>query len=114
MSLDVCLTGELYGEKIELFGANYTHNCRPMATEAGVASVVWFPIENGVTLAGQVIEPLAKGIALMEADPERFKALNPKNGWGSYDTFLPWLREYLTACIRFPKADVWVSRWLML
>lgn len=46
----------------------------------------------------------------MEDEPKRFIALNPENGWGSYDTFLLWLRDYLAACIENPKATIYASR----
>jgi len=111
MSLDISLTidvdtGGLKPFTIELFEANYTHNCNTMAAEAGIYKHVWRPDELGITTAGELIEPLRDGIAAMEADPQRFIALNPDNGWGSYDTFLPWLREYLAACVAHPKAKV--------
>jgi hypothetical protein len=46
----------------------------------------------------------------MKADPNRFISLNPPNGWGSYDTFLPWLETYLAACEEHPDATVRASR----
>lgn len=116
MSLDVYLqfeidTGGPGPEHIvTVFDANYTHNCGLMAKESGVYGVVWRPEENGVESAADLIEPLRQGIAAMEDDPKRFIALNPANGWGSYETFLPWLREYLEACVRFPKAKVVACR----
>lgn len=29
----------------------------------------------------------------LEADPEQYRAMNPENGWGSYDSLLGVLRE---------------------
>lgn len=107
MSLDVYLRAV---RPMTVFDANYTHNCSTMAQEAGIYQHVWRPDEIGITQAGQLIAPLAAGIALMKAEPERFKALNPENGWGSYDTFLPWLERYLDACRENPDALVEVSR----
>lgn len=115
MSLDVYLTfdvdvGHDEPECHEVFSANYTHNCGKMAREAGIYEAVWRPDENGIELAEQLIEPLEAGIAAMRADQKRFEQLNPSNGWGSYETFLPWLEEYLRACKKYPKAKVSVSR----
>lgn len=115
MSLDVTLyvsvdTGGVEPETITLFTANYTHNCGNMARAAGVYNHVWRPDElDDVRVAGDLIDPLRAGIKTMENDPARFVALNPENGWGSYETFLPWLREYLAACVEHPKAmvDTW-------
>lgn len=115
MSLDVYLevevdTGGPEKRTFRIYEANYTHNCGNMAEEAGIYSHVWRPEEIGIKTAGQLIEPLRNGIWLMEDEPKRFIALNPKNGWGSYETFVPWLRKYLEACIENPKATVRASR----
>lgn len=97
------------GER-ELFSANITHNLNVMAQDAGIYLCVWRPDECGITKAGQLIGPLSKAVALMRDQPERFKRLDPENGWGSYATFLPWLDSYLEACLAFPDAYVKVSR----
>jgi len=100
-------TGDSGSGRHEVFSANYTHNCNVMAEAAGIYEHVWPPDRlPGVKTAQDLIEPLRAGISLMDAEPERFKALNPANGWGSYATFLPWLRRYLEACIEYPKAFV--------
>jgi hypothetical protein len=94
----------------EIFSANVTHNLNEMAKEAGIYEYLWRPEEIGITKASQLIEPLRKGLELMESDPSRFEKLNPENGWGSYERFVPWIREYLNACIENPNAEVGVSR----
>jgi hypothetical protein len=81
-----------------------------MASEAGIYVHLWRPEEINIKLAGELIEPLRAGIELMESDPERFKAFNPPNGWGSYQRFVPWLRSYLRACEANPDAEISVSR----
>lgn len=60
--------------------------------------------------ATQLIEPLKAGLALLKADPVRFKEFNAKNGWGLYEHFVPFVEKYLEACIANPDADVRVSR----
>ncbi len=97
-------------EREVLFQANYTHNVIEMAEEAGIYDCVWRPDEHGLEIAAHIIGPLRKGIALMKADPERFKKLDPPNKWGSYDTFLPWLESYLAACEEWPAATVETCR----
>src|SRR5262245_39658020 len=82
-----------------VFTANITHNLGAMAREAGIYCEVWRPEENGITKAYQLIRPLQDGIALMEANPDRFKAHDSPNGWGRYVDFLPWLQNYLLACL---------------
>ena len=95
----------------EVFEVSYTHNCNKMAAEAGIYEYVWRSDEcEDVAKTGDLIEPLRNGIKLMEDEPQRFIALNPENGWGSYDTFLPWLLKYLQACIENPNASIYVGR----
>ena len=71
-----------------------------------------FELERSLPVvhARDLIQPLRDGLALLQTDPERFKRHNPKNGWGSYDGFVPWVAAYLAACERWPDAKVRVSR----
>ena len=98
---------------------NYTHNCNGM-----IASVVE---EMGHTLEKHwLIGHMGKSwcaaldglsgkdgaaflhevVVRLEAEPDRFCAMNPENGWGSYDTLLPVLRAMLAASRENPGA-VW-------
>jgi len=108
MSLDVALTcGHCNGE---LFSANITHNLNAMAEAVGIYKPVWRPDENGIRHASDLIDILETGIAKMKADPAKFKEMDPENGWGSYDNFLPWLESYLEACKKYPKAVIGACR----
>lgn len=42
--------------------------------------------------------------------PDKFKKLNPANGWGDYDGLLAFVAAYLEACMEHPDATVRVSR----
>lgn len=94
----------------EVFSANITHNLGKMATAAGIYDHLWRPDEHGITKAGELIAPLSDGLIRLRADPARFEALNPENGWGSYANFVPWVERYLSACEQYPDATVSVSR----
>lgn len=94
----------------EVFTANVTHNLCGMASAAGIYKHLWRPDEIGISKAKDLIEPLRTGIAAMEADPEKFIALEPANKWGTYENFVPWLRRYLDACESYPDADITVRR----
>lgn len=107
MSLDVYLTAV---RPTTVFDANITHNLTTMADAAGIYPHLWHPEELHITKAADLIEPLRSGIAKMKADPEKFKALEPENKWGTYDGFVPWLERYLAACEENPDADIRVSR----
>ena len=113
MSLDVYLTTPKCphcGHSRETHWQNITHNLGRMAGEAGIYAHLWRPEEIGITKAAQLIEPLLAGIAMMKADPGRFKKHDTPNGWGTYDQFIPWLERYLEACKENPDSDVSVSR----
>ncbi len=125
MSLNVYLTGKTEDVECDcpvcghahtrvitegFFSANITHNLGRMAEEAGIYGIVWCPEENGIDKAAQSIAPLTTAMALMKSDRTRFEAFNSPNGWGLYENFLPWLEEYLAACIEYPEANVTVSR----
>ena len=57
-------------------------------------------------LASDVIPVLRTAIAAMEDKPEKFKKLNPANGWGSYSGALDSLRWLLEQCLQHPKSTV--------
>jgi len=107
MSLDVTLMAV---REIEVFDANITHNLCAMADEAGIYQHLWQPEKLGITKAGELIEPLTKGLELMKSDPPRFEAHNSENGWGLYEHFVPWIEKYLEACIENPDATISVCR----
>ena len=121
MSLDVTLIEKRYskceccGKKHkmnteEVFEANITHNLNGMAEEAGIYKHLWCPSALGITLAKDLIEPLKKGLTDMKARPEHYEKFNASNGWGLYKNFVPWIEEYLDACVEYPDAEIYISR----
>jgi len=93
-----------------VYCANITHNLNSMAKEAGIYKHLWRPDEIDIQKAGQLIEPLQKGLAVLRNDPERFRAFNPANGWGTYEGLVSFVGRYLAACEATPAADVSISR----
>lgn len=93
-----------------LYQANITHNMCAMAENAGIYKALWRPEEIGITKALQLVKPLQDGIKLMKSDPDYFKKFNPSNGWGSYDIFISFIKQYHEACKQYPDADVSVSK----
>ena len=108
MSLWIYLHQE--GAEDEVYSANITHNLGRMAAEAGLYKWIWRPDEAGVTTAAQLIEPLRFGLALLKSDPDRFEALAPSNGWGTYQGFVGFVEEFLAAGDDSPSASVSASR----
>lgn len=107
MSLDVYLTAV---RPTEVYSRNITHNLNKMAEEAGIYYHLWRPDEIEITKAASLVMPLTEGLQRLLADPERFKALNPENGWGSYEGLVDFVRAYRDACEANPDANVEVSR----
>ena len=98
---------------------NYTHNCNAMISAIveemgytlerhwliGHMGKSWFEILNGLTgAAGSAF--LASILSSLYADPERFTSMNPRNGWGSYETLLPVLQDMHDVGMEYPTA-VW-------
>jgi len=96
-------------ERDEIGWWNFTHNTNGMiaaayeaftgtATEqcdgplGPVIGPAWWRRLNGASGADGAAY-LASIIAGLEADPDRYRAMNPPNGWGSYDHLLPVLRS---------------------
>lgn len=107
MSLGVTLT-EI--RPTEVFSANITHNLVRMAQEAGIYSHLWRPEEIGIDRAGQLIQPLTEGLALLRWDRQRFEKFQAANGWGRHEDLVRFVERYLEACRENPEAKISVSR----
>lgn len=107
MSLDVYLTAV---RPCGVYDANITHNLTQMADAAGLYEFLWRPEEVGITHATDLIVPLEQGLARLLREPEKYRAFNPKNGWGSYEGLVEFVRRYLEACRENPDAEVRVCR----
>lgn len=85
---------------------NLTYNLSPMLWAAGMDK--WSDI---VGLPASVAGPhWAKVLDALVTDPERFKAMNPPNGWGTYDGAVEVLTALVDACADHP--DAIVGGWL--
>lgn len=79
-------------------GWNLTYNLRPMWREAGLDwdELEGKPGEDCLGILTAVVDRLA-------LEPEKFKKLNPPNGWGTYENLLGTLTELRDACQQFPN-----------
>jgi len=89
----------------ELTWWNYTSNCASMWRKAG-ANLAEF---HGKT-ASECAPALAAAIEAMKSDPATYRAMNPSNGWGDYDSLLEELKKLLRDFEEHPEAIVRVSR----
>src|SRR6185312_7325685 len=93
-----------------VYASNITHNLGTMADAAGIYKHLWRPEELGIEHARELIEPLVDGLTRLKREPEKFKALNPPNGWGNYEGLVTFTENYLAACREYPEAKVSASR----
>lgn len=107
-----CWTSHKHVYKRELYSRNITHNLGKMADAAGIYYSLWRPDEMTppAKLAKDITALLEQGLAKLEAEPDKFKAFNATNGWGTYDCLVEFTRDYLRACREYPEAEINVSR----
>ncbi len=107
----------------EVESFNYTHNTNDMIAAAyeavsgqdteqcdgrlgaAIGAAWWRRLdgasgEDGAKYLGQII-------AGLEADPGRYRAMNPPNGWGDYDQLLKVLHEMRDAVARHDLPASW-------
>ena len=89
MSWDIGI--EVNGIRFENADWNYTHNCNQMMREAGYD---WIYHLDG-ELVSETLPKFQAMLENLEANPEKYRAMNPENGWGDYDRLCTLWREIL-------------------
>jgi hypothetical protein len=115
MSLDVDL---MVTQPTSVYSNNITHNLTKMASQVKVGigkqlslyDILWRPEEHNLTYARQISDLLDEGWNILLSDPEKFRAFNPENGWGSYEGLCDFVYCYRNACWDNPDAELSVSR----
>lgn len=113
MSLDVDL---MVTKPVSVYSNNITHNLGKMAKEVLVDvnltlyDVLWRPEEHNLKFARDIVNYLDRGYRFLTAEPTRYRAFNPENGWGSYDGLCQFVIQYRNACMENPDAELSVSR----
>ncbi len=103
MSYDVTLTVDVGGPErldLQLLRVNYTYNCGKMLVEAAGVSLSEM---NGWD-ADRAADTLTAAIAAMDADPTKYDAMNPANGWGNATGWRRFLEAIRDACTVAPNA----------
>ncbi len=92
---------------------NVTYNLNPMLREAGwtwpceghlFADTVWCADYIKGARAADIGEKAMYVLRNLEAEPEKYRAMNPPNGWGSYDGLLTVWRDFVEAIRETPDA----------
>jgi hypothetical protein len=114
MSLDVDL---MVVQPTSVYSANITHNLGKMASEVKLSNgmtlydILWRPDEQkDLNCAKDIAELLDEGWNILLSDPEKFKKLEPDNGWGSYEGLEKFVYNYRNACWDNPDAELSICR----
>ncbi len=84
---------------------NYTYNTSPMLYDVGID---WKEL-TGKPLS-EVVPILQAGLEKLKANPEKYEAMNPENGWGSYEGLVAKLTQIIEEYKQYPKAEL--GSWL--
>lgn len=104
MSWDVWLATEVDGHEVEITPSfNYTHNCNPMIRLAGFEQ---WPYELNGMACRQFCSKLADALHEMRRTPDRYRAMDPENGWGDFDSLRTQLTKIHDTFDRYPSATV--------
>jgi hypothetical protein len=108
VSWDVSLYVEVDGNRVSLPDTwfNYTHNTNKMIRKAGFDE---WPYDVGGWSARKLAAKLEATLTALRADPSTYRAMNPSNGWGDYDSLLEMLEKVKEVCWRYPSAMVSMS-----
>jgi len=113
MSLDVDLMVTM---PVSVYTNNITHNLGKMANQVLLSNghtlyqVLWRPDEHGWKFAKDISEMLDEGFNILLSDPEKFRAFNPENKWGSYEGLCNFVYNYRNACWENPNGELRISR----
>jgi hypothetical protein len=80
-----------------------------MAEAVGLYKVLWRPEEIGIITASQMIPFLERGVKKLDDNPEKYKAFNTPNGFGSYEDSVGFCKSALRNCREYPDAVIEAS-----
>jgi hypothetical protein len=111
MSLDVSLSVilcENCWNSEEVYSANITHNLGKMAEKVWIYKYLR-RLPKWVSKARQIIEPLEEWLKKLKKNPDYYSQFNAENWRWLYEHFVPFVENYLNACIKYPNADIIIS-----
>lgn len=121
MSLDVSLLweefvtecihcGSDYKKRDHFYDANITHNLLEMAEKVGIYYALWRPEEINCKYAKDIIPILTEWLQKLKKAPVKYSKYNSPNWWWTYKYFVPFVENYLNACIQHPDSLIRVDR----
>lgn len=116
MSADLWLSYEAGGEcedeecqflhSFQVFNINVTYNLSPMLRKCGWK---WDRERLDGKKAADIAEAVEATLIKLKADPEKFREMNPPNGWGTYDGLVEQWERFSRAVAHYPDAIVGTS-----
>lgn len=107
MSYDISLTINTgIKDAVVADAGNYTWNVAPMLYDTNDG---WERITKNNVSSKTASEILEKILVRLVENPGKYRAMNPKNGWGDYDSMLAWLQNLKEICDENPLCTVRVS-----
>lgn len=85
---------------------NYTSNVSPMWRQALGGKLLR---EYHGAPCSEAAGPLAEAVKRMEAEPEKYREMEPGNGWGDYEGALAYLRRLAEMSAEHSKCVIYVS-----
>lgn len=101
MSYDVSLEADTGGEPVEIWTRNHTSNTGCMWRDAGLDLVAY---EGAKASALRSAAHEACGVIL--ENMEKYRAMEPGNGWGTVVSTVEFLTDISNACARYPATTV--------
>lgn len=101
MSLDIWLRCDCCG--MERDSLNVTHNMTPMWHKAGVYADLY---ESDGDKALEHIDSLARRLNHMLTNRDEYLPLEPANGWGSYQSAVAFLANWVNECANYPSMTI--------
>lgn len=84
--------------------SNYTSNVSGMWQKA-----LGYPISEIYGFkASKCVKELTRAIKAMKDNPDEYRIMNPKNGWGNYEGALRVLEEMLRNCKENPRCKLFI------
>lgn len=99
--IDLVINTGIKDKMVENVG-NYTWNVSPMYTEALGYTLSELDGEKAKSVVGE----LQQGYMRMLDNPQKYKKMNPPNGWGDYEGALKYLRDLIVACQENPDCKI--------
>lgn len=101
-------TGKIWKDSI-ILATWMIEELEEMARAAELYDVIWKPDSLGINKAGQLIEPLRRGLKILQDNPRKFKKMDKPIGWAKYAQFVEWVKDYLEAAETDLDADIEVT-----